>query len=84
MVSLSPSPLATSMAGRASASPSWVQTWQASQNTAAIPIEGVEGEVMDTMEQAQSIQPMLGPPMPLLPGRCRCRLWRAPLSMLDG
>ena len=42
MVSLSPSPLATTMAGRASASPlSRVQTWQAGQNATAVPVEGV-------------------------------------------
>ena len=53
MVSLYPSPLATSKAGKASASPpSWVQTWQAGQNAAAVPVEGVGGEDAETMERA--------------------------------
>merc|ERR1711860_51341 len=66
--------------GRASASPpSRVQTWQAGQNAAAVPVEGVEGEGAETMERAQASQPMPRPPTPLLPGR---RLCRTPLSAL--
>merc|ERR1711860_394242 len=68
--------------GRASASPpSRVQTWQAGQNAAAVPVEGVEGEGAETMERAQASQPMPRPPTPLLPGR---RLCRTPLSALGG
>ena len=53
MVSLFPSPLATTMAGRASASPqSRVLTWQAGQNAAAVPVEGVGEEDAETMERA--------------------------------
>ena len=85
MVSLSPSPSATTMAGRASASPpSRVQTWQAGQNAAAVPVEGVEGEGAETMERAQASQLMPRPPMPLLQGRRRHRLCRTPLSALGG
>ena len=59
MVSLSPSPSATTMAGRASASPpSRVQTWQVSQNAAAVPVEAVEGEDAETMKRAQASQLM--------------------------
>merc|ERR1711860_236140 len=61
--------------GRASASPpSRVQTWQAGQNPAAVPVEGVEGEGAETMERAQASQPMPRPPTPLLPGRL-VQLW---------
>ena len=85
MVSLSPSPSATTMAGRALASPpSRVQTWQAGQNAAAVPVEGVEGEDAETMERVQTSQLMPCPLTPLLPGRNRRRLCRKPLSALGG
>ena len=52
------------------------------RNAAAVPVEGVEGEVAETMERAQTSKLMPRPPTRLLPGRRRCRFCRALLSAL--